>query len=675
MVFEEAKTVHLELCEELNKNNNAYYVLDTPTVSDAEYDKKMRELIAIEAEYPELMTPDSPTQRIGAEPLKQFESYRHQYRMYSLANAMNEAEFLDFYRKAMKEIGGEGLFAPAFSCEHKFDGLAIELVYSDGLLVGASTRGNGEVGELITQNAKTVQSIPLKLQGSFPAEFVVYGEVLMFRDDFCALNEDREASGEPLFANPRNAAAGSLRQLDSRVTAKRHLHFYAYGVRSLDGSKKIESVDSHYDRMTLLKQWGFPVNENRLRTTSLEEILDYQKSWDVKREQLNYEIDGIVIKVDAISKQEELGYDAKTPKWAIAWKFKPAVAETALRSVEYSVGRQGTITPTAVFDPVFLSGAKISRATLHNFDEVERLGVMISDTIRIERSGEVIPKVVGVDVSKRPANAEAILPPTNCPVCGSVVERYEGEVAYYCSNPRCPAVVRERIKFFVSRQAFDIDGLGEEIVARFIELGYVKEPSDIFRLSERRNELMNLDRFGEKSVTNLLSAIDRAKTVEYWRLINALGIPLVGEQTARALATGFQPIGKLMSAGIAELTQTDGVGETVAQSIADYFGENREAVERLLTIGLTIRYPEAVFAQDSPISGMQIVFTGKAEGFGREEFKEMVRRLGGNPSESVSKNTDLLVVGENAGSKLEKAKSLGVKTISPEEFLEMIEKE
>lgn len=669
MTLDDAKRQIDQLREQINHHNYLYYVLDSPEISDSEYDKLLRRLENLENQFPELVTPDSPTQRVGGQPLEKFQSFRHPFRMYSLSNAMNEGEFRDFYRRVMQSISG----TPQFTCEHKFDGLAIELIYEDGNLSAAVTRGNGEVGELITLNARTIRSIPLRLRGNFPQWIAVYGEVLIFKKDFEELNRARESSGEPLFANPRNAAAGSLRQLDPRVTAERHLHFYAYGVHTQPDEKIVNSIQSHFERLEFLTQIGLPVSKHRILTSDIAQIVEFHREWEQKRKDLDYEIDGIVVKLDDITLQKELGYDAKSPKWAIAWKFKADAARTVLREVEFSVGRLGTITPTAVFDSVVLAGARISRATLHNFDEVERLGLMIGDTIVVERSGDVIPRVVEVVTENRPPDARPIKPPDKCPVCKSPVEKSPGEVAYYCTNTQCPAVVRERIKHFVSRQAFDIEGLGEEIINRFFELGLLKDFTDIFQLEKKRNQLIALERFGQKSVDNLLESIRRSKRTEFWRFINAIGIKYVGEQTARLLAQKFSSLDDLMNASKERLMQVEKIGEIVADSIVSFFSssENRELISNLIENGIEIQYGFKI-ERESPITGMKIVFTGKSIRFTREQFKELVRRYGGVPSDSVTNSTDLLVVGENPGSKLDKARKLQVRTITAEEFLELL---
>ncbi|MGC8764520.1 MAG: NAD-dependent DNA ligase LigA [Brevinematia bacterium] len=661
-----------KLRKEIEFHNYRYYVLDSPLISDYEYDLLMRELEKLEKENPEFITPDSPTQRVGGEPLKKFENFTHPFRMYSLSNAMNEEEFRQFVTRVYKDISTGSV---EFCCEPKFDGLAIELIYRNGILELASTRGNGEVGELITNNVKTIRSIPLRLQGKFPSELVVYGEILMFRKDFIELNKEREEIGEQLFANPRNAAAGSVRQLDPKITASRKLRFYAYGVRTLTADvEELSSNFSHYERLIYLKSMGFPVTDHIKKTSHIEEVIEFHKNLENNRDVLPFEIDGVVIKVDDLRFQERLGYDAKAPKWAIAWKFKPAKATTILKDVEFSVGRQGTITPTAIFEPVFLAGARITRATLHNFDEVKRLDLHYNDTIVVERSGEVIPKVVEVIKEKRKNEAKPVKPPENCPVCGSKLFKSGERVALRCVNSSCPAIVKGAMKHFVSRNAFNIEGLGEEIIERFYSLGYIKSFVDIFKLKERRSELENLERFGEKSINNLLSAIENSKSVEYFRFIYALGIPYVGEETARLLASNFSPVERLFHIERDELLKVYGVGEVVAESVENYFAneENIKLIRNLLSAGVSIKYTTKEVISGSPLSGKRVVFTGKATNFTRDEFMELVRKYGGMPSDSVSKSTDILVVGENPGSKLEKAKSLGVKIMSEDEFLKLI---
>lgn len=667
-----------ELSQQINQHNRYYYVEDNPHITDAEYDLLLKELEQLEREHPQYRLPDSPTRSIGAVPASRFESFRHPYRMFSLANALNQQEWQQYWERVSRETppGGD-LFHPArlvFSCEHKFDGLAVELIYQDGLLTQASTRGDGETGEAILENVRTIRSIPLSLDPLISGRLLVYGEVVMFKEDFLTLNSRREEEGLPVFANPRNAAAGSLRQLDPRITASRNLRFMAYGVRT-EQSGPLVKMDSHFRRLDYLKELGFPVSGHRLLSDSLSEIQHYHDFWETERTSLPYEIDGVVIKIDSLSLQEELGYDARSPRWAIAYKFKPMLARTVLKSVEYSVGRSGVITPTAVFEPVVLSGARISRATLHNFDETARLDLHLGDTISVERSGDVIPKVVAVDPALRPAQASRVLPPTSCPECGSPVRQDPGEVAYRCTNRQCPGVQREYIRYFVSRPCFDIEGLGEEITARLIELGYLRNAADIFRLRDRKKELLALERFGEKSVENLLDSIEQARKVEYWRLINSLGIRYVGQETARMLARNFIPISRLVTASTEELTAIDQVGETVASSIKEYWQVpvHRAMLDEMLELGLEIQYPYQQDHSASPIRGMKVVFTGKAESLTRDAFKDLVRDKGGVPSESVSSQTDLVVAGENAGSKLTKARALGIRVLTPDEFLKLLD--
>lgn len=675
MTKSEARSRLDELKNEINRHNVLYYTQDRPEISDAEYDKLLRELQSLERDFPDLVTPDSPTQRVGAEPLEKFESFTHPFRMYSLSNAMNGKEFQDFLDRVSKESGGGDLFPKTpFCCEHKYDGLAVELIYESGLLTAASTRGNGETGELITQNARTIRSIPLKLEGpKIPGFLAVYGEVLMFKEDFLRLNQEREEAGESVFANPRNAAAGSIRQLDPQITSVRKLKFQAYGVRTRPEDRIVNSLGTHSGRLAFLKESGFPVSNHVLVSSDPAAIMNYHRTWEEKRDTLPYDIDGVVVKADSVALQDSLGFDAKTPKWAVAWKFKPARAETVLKDVEFSVGRQGTITPTASFPPVFLAGAKISRATLHNFDEVRRLDLRIGDTIVVERSGEVIPKVVAVVTGRRPRDAAKIISPKKCPVCGSKVSQLEGEVALYCVNASCPAQIKGRLRHFVSRNAMDIEGLGEEIIGRFYDLGYLRNFPDVFRLGKRKIELTALERFGEKSVENLLASVEKARRPEYWKFINALGVTDVGEETARLLAREFSPVEKLMDATAEDLRKTHGIGEVMAGGIVSFFAnsENRETVLSLLE-ELSIRYPKAVSTAASAITGKKVVFTGKAESFTREGFEDLVREHGGIPGNSVSKNTDYLVAGENPGSKLEKARQAGVRVLTEKEFLDLI---
>lgn len=667
-----------ELIKIISEHDHNYYVLDAPKIDDYQYDLLMKELEKLEKEHPEHIREDSPTRRVSGKAIEKFENFKHPFKMLSLNNAMNIGEFHDFYGRVVKEMDGDPLFkAPIITCEHKFDGLAIELIYEEGTLAAASTRGNGEVGELITANVKTIRSAPLRLKGKYPRFLAVYGEALMFKSDFDRLNQERMESGEPLFANPRNAAAGSLRQLDPAVSSRRNLKFYAYGARSYPADRILGSIDSHNERLNYLIDIGFPVNEYCIKTGRIDNVIEYHNKWEESRGILPYDIDGIVAKIDSIALQNRLGYDARSPKWAIAWKFKPAFASTILRNVEFSVGRQGTITPTAGFDPVTLAGAKISRATLHNFDEIKRLDLKIGDTIIVERSGEVIPKVISVVMEKRTGAGVRIAPPDKCPVCSSKVVKYGEEVALRCVNPECPALITGKLRHFVSRNCFNIEGLGEENISRFFELGFIKNYADIFLLKEKREILLKLDRFGEKSVDNLLNSIEISKNIEYWRFINALGVDYVGEESSRLLAEKFCPLDILMDSSEESLMTVQGIGGVIAKSVFSYFNDkrNRGIILNIIDSGVVIIYPATILPiKNSMITGKKFVFTGRAESFSREKLALLVRQFGGITSDSVSKNTDYLIAGENPGSKLEKAVSLGIKILNEKEFLDMIGK-
>ncbi len=671
-----ALTKILELRDKIQFHNYLYYVKDAPQISDSDFDLLIKELERLESHFPHLISPDSPTQRVGSKASERFKPFPHPYKMYSLSNALNAGEFESFLEKLGRTI----TFPLEFSCEHKFDGLAIELIYQNGVLTSSSTRGNGEIGEDITQNARTIKSIPLKLMQGAPASLIVYGEVLMFKTDFNSLNEERENLGQSVFSNPRNAAAGSLRQLDPKITAKRNLKFYAYAVRFPNEQDEKNQPKSHFECISNLSDWGFPVSPHRLKTSVITDIKHYHSKWETKRQTLPYEIDGVVVKIDDIEQEQTLGYDAKYPRWAIAWKFKPLLATTILRTVEFSVGRLGAITPTAVFDPVLLGGARISRASLHNFDEIRRLDIRIGDTIKVERSGEVIPKVVSVITSARPSETSEILPPKICPSCKRLVVQPEGEVAYRCLNNDCPAQLKERFKHFVSRNAFDIEGLGEEIIVRFIDLHYLKRLSDIFRLKEHKESLTKLEGFGKKSISNLLTAIEKSKNIEYRKFINALGIRYVGEQTAHLLANHFSPIDKLLEAPLESLLSLDGIGETVAHSIINTLAidANHDLIQDLCSLGVDIQYHsnraqiEEREHSDNPFSGKSIVFSGKSEYFTREEFKKLAYSLGSKVVSSVSKKTDFLILGENPGSKLQKARELNVPILTDHEFINQV---
>ncbi|MCX7882553.1 MAG: NAD-dependent DNA ligase LigA [Brevinematales bacterium] len=664
MTKDEAREEIERLRDFLHYHNYRYYVLDNPEISDEEYDEAMRRLLELEKKFPDLVTPDSPSQRIGAPPLASFENFVHPYKMYSLGNALNRGEFSAFVQRVRQALGQEEI---VWTAEHKFDGLAIELIYEKGILTKGVTRGNGEIGEVVTQNVRTIRNLPLKLLGEVPEEIVVYGEVVMHREDFLALNRQRQEEGLSLFANPRNAAAGSLRQLDSCVTAQRRLYFYAYGVRFVDD----ERILSHYDRMSYLYEHGFAICPHRIRTKDSGEVEAYHRYWESHREEIPYEIDGIVVKVDDVRFQQRLGYDAKTPKWAIAWKFKPAQAKAVLRKVELGVGKQGTITPVAVFDPIFLAGARVQRATLHNFDEVKRLDLHEGDTLLVERSGEVIPKVVGVVKEKRQPGAKPIVEPTHCPVCGTSLQRMKDQVDVFCPNPECPAIVKARLRHFVSRSAFDIEGLGEELLERFYEEGFVKGFGDIFRLKNQRERLLSLERMGEKLVDKLLANIEQRRKIPLDRFLYALGIDYVGQETAKSIAREFGTLERIQQATYEDFLRLYGVGEVVARSLAEFFASPRgQAIIRdLKEAGVDVEEAKKVSSEGGALMGQYVCVTGKHESYSREEIFRMIEAEGGIPQENVTKQTSLLLVGEAAGSKLAKAQKMGIPIMPLDEFV------
>ncbi|URA11277.1 NAD-dependent DNA ligase LigA [Thermospira aquatica] len=669
MTIEEARQEIEKLREFLHYHNYRYYVLDNPEISDAEYDEAMRRLLELEKLFPELVTPDSPTQRVGAEPLKSFENFTHPYKMYSLGNALNTEEFHAFVQRVRQATANKPI---VWTAEHKFDGLAIELIYKKGVLTMGVTRGNGEVGEVVTHSVRTIKNLPLKLLGSVPDELVVYGEVVMHREDFQKLDEEREAAGEVPFANPRNAAAGSIRQLDPSITAQRRLFFYAYGVRFPDDTV----ILSHYDRMSYLSERGFSICFHRLKTENINEIEEYHNYWETHRDEIPYEIDGIVVKVDDFLLEQTLGYDAKTPKWAIAWKFKPMQAQAVLREIELGVGRQGTITPVAIFDPVFLAGARVQRATLHNFDEVKRLDLHYGDTLVVERSGEVIPKVVAVIKEKRPPMAKPVEEPTHCPVCGTPVKRESDQVGIFCPNPSCPAVIKAKLRHFVSRSAMDIEGLGEELIERFYNEGILTSLGDIFRLKKHRNRLIEMDRLGEKLVDKLLANIEAKREVPLDRFLYALGIDFVGQETAKILSREFGSLENIRKARFEDFVRLYGIGEVVARSLEDFFRDplRSKVIDDLLEAGIKVKAYPKQDKREGKLAGKYVCITGKHEIYSREQLFQFIEAEGGIPQDNVTRQTNFLVVGESPGSKLAKAEKQGIPIIPMEEFLKQIQK-
>ncbi|ELY7488712.1 NAD-dependent DNA ligase LigA [Cronobacter turicensis] len=649
-----------------------YHVMDAPEVPDAEYDRLMRELRALEEAHPELVTPDSPTQRVGAAPLTAFSQVRHEVPMLSLDNVFDEASFLAFNKRVQDRL--KNTDALVYCCELKLDGLAVSLLYENGLLVRAATRGDGTTGEDITLNVRTIRAIPLKLHGdNIPARLEVRGEVFLPQAGFEKINEEARRTGGKVFANPRNAAAGSLRQLDPRVTAKRPLTFFCYGVGLLEGG---ELPRSHMARLQQFKAWGLPVSDRIRLVKTPEDVLAFYRQVEADRPTLGFDIDGVVIKVDSLELQEQLGFVARAPRWAVAFKFPAQEQLTTVRDVEFQVGRTGAITPVARLEPVQVAGVLVSNATLHNADEIARLGLRIGDKVVIRRAGDVIPQVVNVVLSERPEETRPVVFPTQCPVCGSDVERVEGEAVTRCTGGLiCGAQRKEALKHFVSRRAMDVDGMGDKIIDQLVEKEYVHTPADLFRLTA--GKLTGLDRMGPKSAQNLVTALEKAKETTFARFLYALGIREVGEATAAGLAAHFGTLEALINASIDDLQKVPDVGIVVATHVFNFFEEeSNRAVIRDLTEEVGIRWPapQVVKAEeiDSPFAGKTVVLTGSLSQMSRDDAKARLAALGAKVSGSVSKKTDLLIAGEAAGSKLAKAQELGIEVIDEAEMLRLL---
>ncbi|ELY2796697.1 NAD-dependent DNA ligase LigA [Cronobacter dublinensis] len=649
-----------------------YHVMDAPEVPDAEYDRLMRELRALEEAHPELVTPDSPTQRVGAAPLTEFSQVRHEVPMLSLDNVFDEASFLAFNKRVKDRL--KSTDALVYCCELKLDGLAVSLLYENGLLVRAATRGDGTTGEDITLNVRTIRAIPLKLRGdNIPARLEVRGEVFLPQAGFEKINEEARRTGGKVFANPRNAAAGSLRQLDPRVTAKRPLTFFCYGVGLLEGG---ELPRSHMGRLQQFKDWGLPVSDRIRLVETPEDVLAFYHQVEADRPTLGFDIDGVVIKVDSLELQEQLGFVARAPRWAVAFKFPAQEQMTTVRDVEFQVGRTGAITPVARLEPVQVAGVLVSNATLHNADEIARLGLRIGDKVVIRRAGDVIPQVVNVVLSERPEETRPVVFPAQCPVCGSDVERVEGEAVTRCTGGLiCGAQRKEALKHFVSRRAMDVDGMGDKIIDQLVEKEYVHTPADLFRLTA--GKLTGLDRMGPKSAQNVVNALENAKETTFARFLYALGIREVGEATAAGLAAHFGTLEALINASIDDLQNVPDVGIVVATHVFNFFEEeSNRAVIRDLTENVGIHWPapQVVKAEeiDSPFAGKTVVLTGTLSQMSRDDAKARLAALGAKVSGSVSKKTDLLIAGEAAGSKLAKAQELGIEVIDEAEMLRLL---
>ncbi|MDX9757965.1 MAG: NAD-dependent DNA ligase LigA [Bacteroidota bacterium] len=656
---------HGELCTAIRQHDYRYYVLADPEISDAAYDALLREVEELERDYPELRTPDSPTQRVGGAVTREFPTVTHDVPMLSLANTYDEADLLEFHRRVREGLRIEH---PVYHVELKIDGMALAVRYHDGTLRRAATRGDGMQGDDITANARTIRALPLRLrEEALPSDLEVRGEVVMYKDDFLRLNEERSAAGEKLFANPRNSAAGTLKLQDSAIVATRNLHFFAY---TLVGS--VPEIDTQARALDFLRRLGIPVTPHSRVCPSIDEVLDYWRHWENHRDTLPFEIDGVVVKVNDFRQQTILGTVAKSPRWAIAFKFSARQAETLLEDIVFQVGRMGTVTPVAVLRPVPLAGSTISRATLHNEDFINALGLRIGDTVTIEKGGDVIPKVTAVDLARRPARTKEFHFITKCPACASTLVRPEGEASWFCENVECPAQVRARITHFASRGAMDIEGLGEAVVDTLVTEDFLHSYADLYTLSTHRARLVELERFGERSVTKLLESIDASTQRPFDRLLHAMGIRFVGSSVARLLARHFGSLTALMDAEPAHMTAIDGVGPRIAESVHRFFRDPhmRNLTQRLIAAGVTHTMAQAVDDARLPFfAGRTFVLTGTLQHFTRDQAKALIERYGGTVSGSVSKNTAVVLAGMDAGSKREKARALGVPIIDEEEFL------
>ncbi|MDY7031420.1 MAG: NAD-dependent DNA ligase LigA [Thermodesulfobacteriota bacterium] len=656
-----------ELKDTINSHNYRYYVLDDPEISDGEFDDLMRRLQRLEEEFPELITPDSPTQRVGAAPLDEFRTVNHSLPMLSLANAMDEDEVREFDQRTKKLLGTTEDIE--YVGEPKVDGVAVELVYENGRLAVGSTRGDGVVGEDITQNVKTIRSIPLRLidkERQIPELLEVRGEVYLGTDDFQELNKKRQEQGFPLFANPRNAAAGSLRQLDPQITAERPLGIFCHGVGRVSGV----SFDTHWETLRAFREWGLKIIPAIQICKSIEETIQYYGEISETRDDLEYEIDGIVLKVNDLSLQGRLGAVSRSPRWAVAYKFPPKQGTTKINDIIVQVGRTGALTPVAIMEPVRLGGVEVSRATLHNLDEIEKKDIRVGDTVVIQRAGDVIPEVVKVIEAKRAGNEKKFTMPVQCPECGADVYRPEGEVVHRCLGLSCPAKLKETVRHFASKRAMNIDGLGEKLVSQLIDTRLVKDAADLYFLS--REDISGLERMAEKSAQNLFNAIEKSKETTLERLIYALGIRHVGEHISKVLADHYKNMDDLIHASEDVLIPIHEVGSEVARSIVSFFKQrdNLRVIERLQQAG--VKYPEVEPQKETGLEGTTFVFTGTLRFFTRDEAKRKVEQLGGKAVSSVSGKTSYIVMGKDPGSKVDKGRTLGVNIISEDEFRAMI---
>ena len=665
---EQAQERIAELSDKINYYNHQYYQNSFSEISDFEFDQLLDELARLEKEYPELKKEDSPTQRIGGTITKEFASVVHRFPMLSLSNTYSEEELKEFDKRVRKSIGDNF----EYTCELKFDGVAISLTYEHGLLKVAATRGDGVKGDDITTNAKTIRTIPLKIKGkNIPDLFEVRGEVFLPLEVFKNINKEREDIGEAALANPRNSASGTLKMQDSSVVAQRKLDCYIYGLLGDD-----LPVASHFEAMELLKKWGFQVSDTYRKCTTVEEVKQFIDHWEKKRHSLPLGTDGIVIKVNRYDQQEVLGMTAKSPRWAIAYKYKAEAASTILESVEYQVGRTGAVTPVANLKPVLLAGTTVKRASLHNANEIQRLDLRVGDTVFVEKGGEIIPKVTGVDLTKRKGNSSPLQFITSCPECGASLERKEGEVAFYCTNElTCPPQITGRIEHFIARKAMDIEGLGSETIEQLFRKGLVKDPSDLYYLSYE--QLLTLERFGEKSAKNILAGLEKSKQAPFKNVLFAMGIRYVGSTVAEKLCNYFKTIENLEKASLEELIHVPEIGERIAQSVTEYFKDPLHIlfVEKLRKAGVQLKSEEKeTILESNKLHGYTFVISGVFQTFGRDELKDVIERNGGKVVSSISAKLNYLVAGENMGpAKLEKATQLNIKILSEDEFKRLLE--
>jgi len=670
MSSEEAKKRIKLISAELKQHNYNYYVLAMPTISDFGFDKLLEELIALEKQYPEFVFPDSPTQKVGGFITKEFKTVQHKWPMLSLGNTYNEQELLDFDQRIHKAIGDNFEYV----CELKFDGLSMSLTYEQGKLERAVTRGDGVQGDEVTTNVRTIHNIPKQLdKGDYPDHFEIRGEVFMHLKAFERLNEERIENDEVPYANPRNFASGTIKLQDSSEVAKRPLDSFMYFLYT---DKPL--FKTHWESLQAAKSWGFPVNEHSKLCSDINDVLSFITNWDKERYKLSYDIDGIVIKVNNYSQQQELGFTAKSPRWAISYKFKAEQVETELLSVSYQVGRTGAVTPVANLKPVLLAGTTVKRATLHNANEILRLDLHEGDSVYVEKGGEIIPKIISVNLAKRKVNSEQILYRTTCPACGTTLERKEGEAAFYCPNDEgCPPQIVGRMQHFIDRKAMNIDGLGDETIETLYQKGFIRHISDIYNLHLHSDELKQLGRFGEKSINNMMDGIEKSKQMPFEKVLFGLGIRYVGATVAKKLVNHFKSIDKLENANFEELITAEEIGERIANSIIEYFQDekHREEIEKLKSQGLQfVAEEKEVTLESDKLSGKSFIISGVFENFSRDELKDIIEQNGGKILSSISAKLNYLVAGDNMGpAKLEKAQKLNIPIISDAELLDMLQ--